>query len=236
MDAWNDLVSSDRARLLPRASLVREAKRLFESGSIDRDAARSAARKSMTTAWRRRIESALVDVMEASRDLERVRDPIVQHADDLEAASRQAALDSRPRARHGARRATRARLPHAGLRRQRRHARAVEIDGDHERDVATSANGTERRARSRERRRLRNPVRATRSSSCWPRLCQQVNAWRLAEKKSDPRSRGAGTRRACLRRISEEAEGGPDRALDSGSATVWPRFTRRCTRARTSMR
>ncbi len=36
VDAWNDLVSSDRARLLPRASLVREAKRLFEAGSIEK--------------------------------------------------------------------------------------------------------------------------------------------------------------------------------------------------------
>ena len=35
-EAWNDLVSSDRARLLPRASLVREAKRLFETGSIEK--------------------------------------------------------------------------------------------------------------------------------------------------------------------------------------------------------
>ena len=33
--AWNALVSSDRARLLPRASLVREAKRLLEAQSIE---------------------------------------------------------------------------------------------------------------------------------------------------------------------------------------------------------
>ena len=35
VDGWNDLVTSDRARLLPRAGLVREAKRLVEAG-IDR--------------------------------------------------------------------------------------------------------------------------------------------------------------------------------------------------------
>ena len=45
VEAWNDLVSSDRARLLPRASLVREAKRLFETGSIDKGRCPSAARR-----------------------------------------------------------------------------------------------------------------------------------------------------------------------------------------------
>src|SRR6478735_6456949 len=34
-EAWNKLVGSDRARLLPRASLVREAKRLFDAQSIE---------------------------------------------------------------------------------------------------------------------------------------------------------------------------------------------------------
>ena len=87
------LVSSDRARLLPRASLVREAKRLFEAGSVDKDAARCAGRRSTPRAWRR-IESALVDVMEASRGSEGVRERSLELADDLEAAHRAAALAS----------------------------------------------------------------------------------------------------------------------------------------------
>ena len=50
--AWNALVSSDRARLLPRASLVREAKRLFEARSIEAGRARSADRRSTRKRWR----------------------------------------------------------------------------------------------------------------------------------------------------------------------------------------
>ena len=77
VQAWNALVSSERARLLPRASLVREAKRLFEAGSIDGrcplcgqsvDEAKLALR----------IEGALVEMMEASRELESVRDAITR--------------------------------------------------------------------------------------------------------------------------------------------------------------
>ena len=85
-EAWNALVSSDRARLLPRASLVREAKRLFEAQAIEAGRCPLCGQKVDQEMLARRIESALVEMMEASRDLERFRDPILQQADALESA------------------------------------------------------------------------------------------------------------------------------------------------------
>src|SRR5437867_4632618 len=85
VQAWNDLVTSDRARLLPRASLVREAKRLFETGSIDKGHCPLCGQTVDEGNLARSIEHALVEVMQASRDLERFRDPVAQQADDLEA-------------------------------------------------------------------------------------------------------------------------------------------------------
>ena len=173
LDAWNDLVSSDRARLLPRASLVREAKRLFDTGSIDKGRCPLCGQKVDRQDLARRIESALVDVMEASRDLERVRDPVAQQADDLEAAHAQAALDSQSRARHGARAATRARPP------ARRPQTRVEALAPIEIEAITSASvrppqmgprGWHGRTKGVARR---NRARATRSSSCWPRCASR---------------------------------------------------------------
>ena len=86
VDAWNDLVTSDRARLLPRAALVREAKRLFDTGSIDKGHCPLCGQKVDVETLARQIEGALVEVMEASRAFEQIRDPIVQQADDLEGA------------------------------------------------------------------------------------------------------------------------------------------------------
>src|SRR4029453_2762520 len=86
LEAWNDLVASDRARLLPRASLVREAKRLFETGSGDKGRCPLCGQTGDDNSRAQKIETALVDVMEASRDLEGVRDSVAQLAEDLEAA------------------------------------------------------------------------------------------------------------------------------------------------------
>ena len=85
-EAWNALVVSDRARLLPRASLVREAKRLIEAQSTEAGRCPLCGQKVDQKVLARRIESALVEVMEASRDLERFRDPILEQADGLEGA------------------------------------------------------------------------------------------------------------------------------------------------------
>lgn len=98
LDGWNALVSSERARLLPRASLVREAKRLFETQQVAGRCplcGQSVDEKALA----RNIESALVEVMEASRELERVRGSIVQCVDDLGAAhDKHVSLHKRARA------------------------------------------------------------------------------------------------------------------------------------------
>ena len=85
LEGWNALVTSERAQLLPRASLVREAKRLFETRSIDGRCplcGQSVDGRQLA----RRIESALVDMMEASRELERFREPLAQGVEELAAA------------------------------------------------------------------------------------------------------------------------------------------------------
>src|SRR6185369_14527512 len=83
-EAWNTLVASDRARLLPRASLVREAKRLFEAQSVETGRCPLCGQKVDQKVLARKIETALVEMMDASRDLERFRDPILEQADGLE--------------------------------------------------------------------------------------------------------------------------------------------------------
>src|SRR5262245_22189647 len=85
-ESWNTLVGSDRARLLPRASLVREAKQLFETQSLEAGRCPLCGQKVDQKVLARRIETSLVEVMEASRDLERFRDPILEQADGLESA------------------------------------------------------------------------------------------------------------------------------------------------------
>ena len=85
-ESWNALVVSDRARLLPRASLVREAKRLLEAQPIEAGRCPLCGQKVDPKALARKIETALVEVMEASRDLERFRDPILEQAEGLDAA------------------------------------------------------------------------------------------------------------------------------------------------------
>jgi energy-coupling factor transporter ATP-binding protein EcfA2 len=82
LQRWNALVSSEQARLLPRASLVREAKRLIESRSID-GRCPLCGQKVDEEKLAQRIERALVEMMEASRDLEDIRSSIVQQVDDL---------------------------------------------------------------------------------------------------------------------------------------------------------
>jgi energy-coupling factor transporter ATP-binding protein EcfA2 len=194
VDAWNDLVSSDRARLLPRASLVREAKRLIESGSMDKGRCPLCGQKVDGDRLAQRIESALVDVMEASRDLERVRDPIVQLADDLEAAY-QKRLSI-----HGRARATELDVPpvpdlaHAALRQGVDTLAPVKIDGitsavSDVRKWDRSAGALARKASPAE------PSTRDTQLVMLAALCQQVNAWRLAEKKA--------TRARCALELAE---------------------------------
>jgi energy-coupling factor transporter ATP-binding protein EcfA2 len=182
VEAWNDLVSSDRARALPRASLVREAKRLFETGSIDKGRCPLCGQTMDHKNLARRIESALVEVMEASRDLERHRDPVVQQADDLEAAcDKRLSIHDRAGAM-GLELPAPPDIPHAGLRDSVDRLAAVDID-------AITASLSAVRAWDRGAgavARKTSPERAARDTHLvmLTALCQQVNAWRLAEKKA----------------------------------------------------
>ncbi len=181
--AWNDLISSDRARLLPRASLVREAKRLFDTGSIDQGRCPLCGQTMDHKNLARRIESALVEVMEASRDLERFRDPVAQQADDLEAAS------AKRLSIHNRARAIDLQLPPlpdvpvGGMRSCVRALEPIEIE-----PITRSLSDLRKwdRAAGAAARKASPPVPSTRDTHLvmLTALCQQVNAWRLAEKQA----------------------------------------------------
>jgi energy-coupling factor transporter ATP-binding protein EcfA2 len=99
LDAWNALVSSKRAQLFPRAALVREAKRIIDAQSIS-GRCPLCGQKVNEKELARRIEAALVDMLEASRELDGLRDPIAEWSDDLRAAhDKRTALLSRARAK-----------------------------------------------------------------------------------------------------------------------------------------
>ena len=111
------------------------------------------------------IERAMVEMMEASQELERVATAIAQQADDLECGPRQAAVAARARARpvdSSCRPFRRFRSTEpAG---QRRRARAGRRRADHGRVWRRSGSGTRRWPSSRRRKRAPGPARATRSS------------------------------------------------------------------------
>jgi energy-coupling factor transporter ATP-binding protein EcfA2 len=183
VEAWNDLVSSDRARLLPRASLVREAKRLFESGSIDKGRCPLCGQKVDDKSLARTIERALVDVMEASQDLERFRDPLVQQADDLEAAYEQRlAIHSRARAIELDLPSPPA-IPYGQVRESIAALAPVTIE-----PIVSAMAGVRKwdKAAGAAARKAAPPAPGMRDSQLvmLAALCQQVNAWRLAEKKA----------------------------------------------------
>ena len=183
LDAWNDLVSSDRARLLPRASLVREAKRLFDAGAIEKGRCPLCGQKVDHKTLARRIEAALVEMMEASKDLERVRDAVVQQADDLEAL-------------HENRTAIR----------QRAHAIRLELPPLPEIPCAAVAGSVDafapitieaiasavseirkwERAAATLARNASRPEPSARDQQLvmLAALCQQINAWRMAEHRA----------------------------------------------------
>ncbi len=183
VDAWNALVSSDRARSLPRATLVREAKRLVDTRSIDKGRCPLCGQKIDEKTLARRIESALVEVMEATRDLERFRDPVVEQADELDAAhDKRLSIHTRARAAAFELPAL-PELPDAGLHESVDALTPVDID-------AITSYLSEIRGWDRAVGKL---ARAAAPSEPGTRdtqlvmlaaLCQQVNAWQLAEKKA----------------------------------------------------
>ena len=182
VEAWNHLVASERARLLPRASLVREAKRLFETGSIDKGHCPLCGQTVDDKTLARKIESALVEVMEASRDLEHVRDPVAQQADDL-----QVAHDKRLSIQHRARTmqldlSPLPDLPYAALSASVAALAPIDID-----TIANPLSELRKwdRAAAAAARKAASPEPSTRDTQLvmLAALCQQVNAWRVAEKK-----------------------------------------------------
>ena len=189
--AWNTLAASDRARLLPRASLVREAKRLLEVRSIEAGRCPLCGQKVDEKVLAQRIESALVEMMEAARDLERFRDPILEQADGLESAhdlrrgiydrARAAELEISPVPA----------LPDARIRDQVDALAAVDSDA-----IATHLAEVRRwdKAAAKLARQLSPPEPSTRDSQLvmLAALCQQINAWHQAEKKSARAERALG--------------------------------------------
>jgi energy-coupling factor transporter ATP-binding protein EcfA2 len=182
LEAWNALVSSDRVRLLPRASLVREAKRLFETHAIDRGRCPLCGQAVDEEALARQIESALVEVLEASRDLERFRDPVVQQWEDLEAA-REKRLSISNRARGmGMDLPSLPALPGTPLPDSVDTLTPVDI-----RSITSYLSDIrkwDRAAGKLARQASPEPDARNTQLVMLAALCQQVNAWRQAEKKA----------------------------------------------------
>lgn len=182
-EAWNTLVLSDRARLLPRASLVREAKRLFEAQSIDAGRCPLCGQKVDHRLLAQRIERALVELMAASRELERVRDPILEQSDGLESAHvlRQRIYDRGRRLQLEIPPVPP--LPDTRIRDQIDSLAPIDIESitSHLSDVRRwdKAAGTLARQTS-------PPEPSTRNSQLMmlAALCQQIQAWKQAERKN----------------------------------------------------
>ena len=183
VEGWNELVSSDRARRLPRASLVREAKRLVESGVTEKGRCPLCGQTVDHKTLVRRIESALVEMMEASRDLERVRDPIAQHADDLgEAHDKRVSIRDRALAADLELPPV-PEMPDASLRQSVDALAPVDLQ------AVTSAVSELRKwdkTAGTLARKVWSAGPSTRDTHLvmLAALCQQVNAWQLAERKA----------------------------------------------------
>jgi energy-coupling factor transporter ATP-binding protein EcfA2 len=178
LEGWNALVSSERARLLPRATLVREAKRLFETHAIDGHCplcGQPIDRNELA----KRIEGALVDVMEASRELERVREPIIELADDLGSAhARRASLQTRARAAALELAAPPA-LPRAGL--QESVDSLAPVDSDAISGYLSKLRKWDQAASTLARKSAPSgPSTRDTQLVMLAALCQQIKAWRQA--------------------------------------------------------
>jgi energy-coupling factor transporter ATP-binding protein EcfA2 len=182
LESWNALVGSKRARLLPRASLVREAKRLVDAQQID-GRCPVCGQTVDVKKLARSIESALVDVMEAAQEFERVRDPITQWAAELRAGhDRRSALHDRARA-SALELPPLPSPPSEGLQRCVGSLAPVDV-------AASTAYLSELRKWDQAVRRVAQktsaPEATTRDSQLMmlAALCQQVNMWRSAERRA----------------------------------------------------
>ena len=191
LEGWNALVSSRRAQLLPRASLVREAKRLVEAQSID-GRCPLCGQKVNEKELAQKIETALVEVLEASRELERcaIRSPSGWMNWARPTTNGLRSHDSR--ARQSARPAAASRVHSRGTSGERRLARRPWTSRRSRAICPSSGSGTRRRARWARRRPPPAPARAIRSSSCWPRSASRSR--RGARLKRKPPERCARSR------------------------------------------
>jgi energy-coupling factor transporter ATP-binding protein EcfA2 len=180
--AWNALASSDRAHRLPRAALVREAKRLLEAETIEAGRCPLCGQKVDLKALARKIESALVDMMEAAHDLEHCRDQVLEQAEGLESALdlRQAIYDRATKM--GLEIAPVPALPDARIRDQVEALAVVDID-----PITSHLSELRRwdKAAAKLARQIASAEPGTRDSQLvmLAALCQQINAWQQAEKK-----------------------------------------------------
>jgi energy-coupling factor transporter ATP-binding protein EcfA2 len=182
LESWNTLLSSKRARLLPRASLVREAKRLVEAKAIEGRCplcGQPVDEKDLA----KKIEKALLDVMDASRELERVRDPLAEWAEDVGTAhDRRSALQNRARAK-GLEIPPLPSPPPAGLQQSLESLAPIDVEA-----ITTYLSELRKwdQAAGRVAQQAASPGPTTRDSQLMmlAALCQQVKTWRQAEKRA----------------------------------------------------
>ena len=182
LESWNALVTSNRARLLPRATLVREAKRLVEAKALGGRCpvcGQSVTEKELA----KKIERALADVLEASQELERIRDPIAEWVDDLGAAhDRRATLQNRARAR----KLDLPSLPDAPLEKLQNSVDSLApIDAKAVNAYLTELRKWDQAAAKMAQKSASAPA-GTRDTQLLmlAALCEQIRTWQLAERKA----------------------------------------------------
>jgi energy-coupling factor transporter ATP-binding protein EcfA2 len=190
VERWNTLVTSERARLLPRASLVREAKRLVDAKAVGGHCP-LCGQPVDERALARNIERALVEVMDASRELEDARGSIAQSADDLAAAHDKRASILKRAHEVAIELAPLPSFPRDEIQANIQALAPVEIDAItpylsklKKWDQAAATAGRKAAASAPSTRDTQLVMLAA--------LCQQIKTWRLAE------ARGARARRALI--------------------------------------
>jgi energy-coupling factor transporter ATP-binding protein EcfA2 len=187
LEAWNKQVASEGARALPHASLIQEAKRLLASTSIDGRCplcGQAVDEKELA----RRIESSLLEVMEATRELEKARDALAQLASTLRAAhDKRESLVKRARPQQVELPALPA-FPKAALEGLETSA---PVDAQALLDYQAALKKWDAAAREVGKK-AAPPEAGTRENQLMmlAALCQQIRSWRAAEKKAAEAARG----------------------------------------------
>ena len=203
----------ERARVFGTGAAV--AARVAGAGSAtagrdsDRsaDVVRSVASRSMKKSWRGGSRRALVDVMEASRELERLRDPLAQWAEELGAAHEKRVSLSRSVHAPGARAAGSSRRPARGLQSSIDALAPVDIEAItgylselRKWDKAAGKIGSETAS---------PPATSTRDTQLLmlAALCEQIKTLAAGGEEGRASAPGVQSRGPGLRRVSDEAEG-----------------------------